>query len=377
MYCVIVSTAYPLRGGIAHFNALLARELDKHHRVETITFKRQYPALLFPGKTQEETGDSVYAPPAPQMIDSINPWSWVQVARELRRRNPDLLIFRYWIPFLAPCFGSIAHMTKRGRRTKALMICDNILPHESRPFDAAFTRYCFRQTDYFIVQSDAVERDLNAFWPGAVYRNVPHPVYSIFGQGMEKEKARQLLGISSERMMLFFGYIRQYKGLHVLLEALAQVVQHVPLQLVVAGEFYDDEEPYRVQIRRLGLEQHVMIHSQYLPNEKVGVFFSAADAVVLPYLSATQSGIIQIAYNFDKPVITTNVGGLAEVVRDGLTGFVVAPENPNALAQAMIRFYRENSEEPFSRHVRTEKGKYSWENFAHAIEDLESSGRSS
>jgi glycosyltransferase involved in cell wall biosynthesis len=266
-------------------------------------------------------------------------------------------------------------MTKKGRQTKALMICDNILPHESRPFDAAFTRYCFRQTDYFIVQSEAVERDLNAFWPGAVYRNVPHPVYSIFGQGMEKEKARKLLGISSERMMLFFGYIRKYKGLHVLLEAMAQVVPHVPFQLVVAGEFYDDEEPYRAQIRRLGLGRYVTIHSQYLPNERVGVYFSAADAVVLPYLSGTQSGIIQIAYNFDKPVITTQVGGLAEVVHDGISGYVVPPENPDALAHAIIRFYHENSEEPFSRRVRTEKEKYSWENFAHAIEDLESSGR--
>jgi glycosyltransferase involved in cell wall biosynthesis len=372
MHCIIVGTAYPLRGGIAHYNALLAEALARHHTVETVTFSRQYPAFLFPGKTQQETGEGPHGSPAPQLVDSINPFNWISVGRTLRRRRPDVLIFKYWLPFFAPCFGTIARIVRRGTNTKVILICDNVLPHERRPFDAAFTRYLFRCVNAFIVQSNAVEKELRAFWPRALYRNVPHPVYNIFGLPVSREVARQRLQLGGSRIILFFGYVRRYKGLGVLLEALSLVGRSMEVQLLVVGEFYDDEQKYRDLVKKLRLEDHVLIHSDYLPNEQVGAYFSAADAVVLPYLSATQSGIAQIAFNFEKPVIATDVGGLAEVVRDGITGIIVRPNDATALAEGVLRFYRDAPYDLLIQNIREEKKKYSWENLAAAIEELAS-----
>ncbi len=370
MKIIIVSTAYPLRGGIAHYNALLGEALSKRHDVHTVTFKRQYPSLLFPGKTQEESGEGLHAAPAPQLIDSINPFNWIAVGRTLRRQQPDLLLFKYWLPFFGPCFGTIARVATRGTRTKVLFICDNVIPHEHRPFDAAFTRYAFRPVDHFIVQSRTVERQLQEFWPGASYRLAPHPVYNIFGKPMDKQEARRLLGIRGSRVLLFFGYVRAYKGLHVLIRAIAALPREMDLHLMVVGEFYDDEQKYRTLIRELGLEDRIMIVSDYVPNDMVGRYFSASDAVVLPYVSATQSGIAQIAYNFDKPVIATDVGGLAEVIIDGETGYIVPPEDASRLAAAIKKFYDERREADFTARVRQEKGKYSWDTMVATIEEL-------
>jgi glycosyltransferase involved in cell wall biosynthesis len=215
-----------------------------------------------------------------------------------------------------------------------------------------------------------VERELKQFLPRALYRHVPHPVYNIFGAASDKDSARAALGLSDERIVLFFGYVRRYKGLHVLLDAMPHLLSHFPVRLLVVGEFYDNEQAYREQIRTLGLEHAVTLHSDYVPNERVGAYFSAADVVVLPYLSATQSGIAQIAYNFDRPVIATDVGGLAEVVLDGRTGYIVPPGDPEALAEAIARFYREHREQEFAVQVREEKRKYTWENLVAAIQEL-------
>ena len=370
MHIIIVGTAHPLRGGIAHYNALLAAALGKSHRVETITFKRQYPAFLFPGKTQQESGEHHNILPAPQLVDSVNPLNWVAVGRMIAQRKPDLLIFKYWLPFFGPCFGSIARMAKRNGHTRVLYICDNVLPHERRPFDRAFTRYAFRPADGFVVQSGTVERDLQSIVPGAAYRLVPHPVYNIFGTLLDKALARQTLGLTDRRIVLFFGYIRRYKGLHVLLEAMQHLPASFPLRLLVVGEFYDDEAAYRLAVKERGLEERVLIHSDYVSNDRVRDYFSAADAVILPYVSATQSGIAQIAYNFDKPVIATDVGGLSEVVKDGITGMIVPSNDPAALAQALQRYYTEGLEQQFVPHVREEKKKYTWENLTEAIEHL-------
>ncbi len=367
MNILIVGTAFPLRGGIAHFNALLAKHLAVRHAVETITFKRQYPKLLFPGKSQEEQGALPGVLPAPQLIDSINPFNWIGVAREVKRRKPDLLIFKYWMPFFGPCFGTIAKLAKKGMATKVLFVCDNIIPHERRIGDIALTNYAFRQADYFIVQSDAVERDLKAFVPGAVYRKVPHPVYENFGSLIEKESARASLAISARKVILFFGYVRAYKGLMVLLEAMRSLDD---VLLLAVGEFYDEEETYRRKVVDLQIQSRVRFVSEYVPNEEVGKYFSAADVVVLPYLSATQSGIVQIAYNFDKPVIATDVGGLAEVVLHERTGFIVRPDDPHALAGAIRRFYDERREEEFTMNVSQEKKKYSWDHLVQKIEEL-------
>lgn len=368
MKILILGTAFPLRGGIAHFNALLAHHLAERHAVETITFKRQYPKLLFPGTSQEEQGNLPGIKPAPRLIDSINPLNWINVAGEVKRRKPDLLIFKYWMPFFGPCFGTIAMLARKGTAMKVLFICDNIMPHERRPGDIVFTKYAFRQADYFIVQSDAVERDLTKYFPHAAYRKVPHPVYENFGAPMNKEEARVALGISAKRVILFFGYVRAYKGLKILIEAMKSVDD---VLLLAVGEFYDDENDYRQMAA--DLPSRIRFVSEYVRNEDVGTYFSAADVVVLPYLSATQSGIVQIAYNFDKPVIATDVGGLGEVVLDDRTGFIVPPNDPERLAGAIKRFYDGRREKEFMRNVAVEKRKYSWDHLVQKIEELTAS----
>lgn len=375
MNIILIGTAFPLRGGIAHYNALLARALAERHQVRTITFSRQYPALLFPGKTQEEADGAGEATPAPQLIDSVNPLSWFRVGNQIRRQAPDLLLFKYWLPFFGPCFGTIARRARANGHTKVICICDNVLPHEKRPGDALLTRYAFRSVDGFIVQSDAVEQDLNEFWGGATYRKSPHPLYTIFGDPIDRQEARRSLGIAAARVLLFFGYVRKYKGLDILLDALARLPAEMGIHLVVAGEFYDPEEGYREQIRALQIQDRVTLRPDYLPNEEVRRYFSAADAVVLPYRSATQSGIAQIAYNFGTPVIATDVGGLQEVVLHDCTGLVVPPDNPAALAEAIVQFYRSGKESLYRNNVRQERLKYTWDNLVRAIEELATSIR--
>ncbi|MBU2636398.1 MAG: glycosyltransferase [Bacteroidetes bacterium] len=371
MNIIVIGPAYPWRGGIAHFNSLLAKYLCKNHQVEIITFTRQYPKIFFPGKTQNEIDGKSPSVPVVQLIDSINPFNWIKVAKEIRERKPDLLIFKYWLPFFGPCFRTIAKHAKKNSNIKVLFICDNVIPHEKRPGDIAFTKYAFKQSDYFIVQSKSVETDLLSLFPNAKYKFAPHPVYEIFGSPIDKPQAHKTLGIYSEKVILFFGYIRQYKGLMVLLDAMNEIAKtSTPPRLLVVGEFYDDEEKYRNRVKELQLENFVQFVSDYVPNDKVNIYFSAADVVVLPYISATQSGITQIAYNFDKPVISTDVGGLAEVVIDGQTGFIVPPNNPKKLAEAIIKFYSEKKEKEFSNNVKVEKRKYSWKHFVETIEDV-------
>lgn len=373
MKIVIVGTASPFRGGIAHFNALMYTALSKRHSVTMITFRRQYPEFLFPGKTQTEEGASgEFRVPSEELVDSINPLNWIVTGRAIRAEKPDLLVFRYWLPFFGPCFGTIARIVKRGTGTKVVYVCDNVIPHEKRPGDKTLTRYAFRPADGFIVQSAAVERDLLSLFPRARYELVPHPVYHGFGAAVPQSEARQRLGITAGEVLLFFGYVRKYKGLGVLLDAMARLKDRTSLHLFVVGEFYEDEAPYREKLRALGLERTVTIRSDYLPNDEVKQYFSAADAVVLPYSSATQSGIAQIAYNFDTPVIATAVGGLTEVVRDGETGLLVPPDDPAALSAAVTRFFSSVDRGRFRAAVREEKRKYSWDNLVAAIERLAS-----
>lgn len=366
---VLVGTAYPLRGGIAHYFALLARHLSKRHTVTTITFSRQYPAFLFPGKTQEEQGDGGAAEPAAQLIDSVNPFTWISTARRIASMKPDVLVFKYWLPFFGPCFGTIAGLVRRWTGARIVFICDNVIPHERRIGDIVFTRFAFQFVDLFIVQSHAVEKELKEFRHHANAVFVPHPVYEIFGGATSKTRARTKLRITSKRVILFFGYVRRYKGLDTLLEAMAFLRKSLDVHLMVVGEFYHDERIYRKLIDDLALGDDVTVVSDYIPNNQVGEYFSAADVVVLPYRSATQSGIVQIAYQFDKPVIATDVGGLAEVVRHGVTGFIIPAENPAALASAVTDFYKTKSETRFVRAVQREKKKYSWDSLVKAIEE--------
>lgn len=374
MKIVIVSTAFPLRGGIAHYVSLLRKHLSERHTVSVITFKRQYPKFLFPGKSQEEQGEAAGEQPSPQVIDTLNPLTWFRAGRMAAAGNPDLVIFKYWMPFFAPVFGTIARTAKKRSACKVLYICDNVLPHEKTPLDRILTKWVLKSGDFFIVQSKSVENDLLSLVEKPKYKLVPHPVYEIFGKKMDRSEARKQLGIGeNEKVVLFFGYVRKYKGLHVLLEALGSVLRKMPVRLVVAGEFYDDEKPYRDQIASGGLQGAVSLYSDYIPNDRVAVYFSAADVVVLPYIDATQSGIAQIAFNFDRPVITTDVGGLAEIVRDGETGLVVPPNSPELLASAIVKFFRDDLANAFSAGVSDQKRLYSWDNLINAIEGFTSS----
>ena len=370
MNILILGTAYPMRGGIAHYNALLYTYLKKKHNVGIISFKRQYPKFLFPGKTQVEQGDPGLPVGAEPLIDSVNPLNWIRVGFLLRKRNADLVIFKYWLPFFGPCLGTICALVKWRRKTQVLVICDNVIPHEHRPGDRLFTRFAFWFADSFIVQSDSVEKDLLTVVEDPHYRKIPHPVYEIFGNSIPKKIAKDRLNIRDENVILFFGYIRAYKGLHVMIDAMKEVKRSLRIKLLVVGEFYDDEEKYRWHISDAQVRDVVDVVSDYVPNERVGEYFSAADAIMLPYLSATQSGIAQIAYNFDKPVIATSVGGLAEVVVDGVSGLIVPPNDSHALANAIKKFYAEGLEAKLSAGAAVEKKKYSWERMVEAIEQL-------
>lgn len=376
MNIILLGTAYPLRGGIAHYVGLLWKYLSRHHQVTVVTFSRQYPSLLFPGKTQQETGDAGIPLESLPWMDSINPFSWIRTGWRLRARKPDLLLFKYWMPFFAPCYGVISAIVRWRRPTKVVYICDNLIPHEHRPGDRLLTRFALRFVDGYVVQSRSVEQDLRTLVTSPRYRYLPHPVYEIFGDEISRTEARSQLAARgvhlepSDKVVLFFGYVREYKGLDVLLDAVPLVLGRHRVRVLVVGEFYNNEQAYRDQVSRLGLEQIVHFHADYVPNEEVGMFFSAADVLALPYKSATQSGIIQIAYNFRRPVIATDVGGLGEVVRDGVTGYIRPPDDPAALAEAMVRFFDEDRFTEFRENVILEARKYSWDAMVEGIEDL-------
>lgn len=380
MKAVIVSTAYPMRGGIAQYTSILYKYLSFNHNVKVYSFKRQYPEFLFPGKTQYETSEPAYRIPDADnkaAVDSINPFNWFFTALKIRKEKPDLLIYKYWIPFFAPCFFTIAFFVKMFTKTKVLYICDNVIPHEKRFGDIFLTKLAFSVADYFIVQSKTVEKDLKLLNKrNKPYVFTPHPLYNIFGEKVDGQQAREFIrkeygkDLKNENVILFFGYVRRYKGLHYLLDAMPGILKSGNVKLLVAGEFYDDEKPYREKIENLKLRDDVLLVSDFLPDDRIKYFFSAADAVVLPYLSATQSGIVQICYFYDKPVIATDVGGIGEVVISGKTGILVEPENTGQLSDAVNEFFSKNLGTEFSANIEKEKIKYTWEEYVKQLENL-------
>lgn len=378
MKIVLIGTAYPLRGGIAHYVGLLWKYLSRRHDVSIVTFSRQYPKILFPGKSQDESGDAGIPVDSVQWIDSINPFNWIRAGLRVRALKPDLIVFKFWMPFFAPSYGTIAAIARWGRATRTMFICDNVIPHERRPGDKLLTQFAFRFIDSYVVQSRAVERDLRLWKKDPLLSYLPHPVYEIFGEETTRVEARARLReidpamdlAEDERVLLFFGYVRDYKGLDVILDAMPAILEKMRVRLLVVGEFYNNEQQYRDQVTRLGIGDAVIFHSDYVANEEVGAYFSAADLLTLPYKSATQSGIIQIAYNFHRPVIATDVGGLGEVIVDGRTGAIVPPEQPAALAEAVLSFFDGNRFDEYRAAVIEEKKKYSWDHMAEGIEKL-------
>jgi D-inositol-3-phosphate glycosyltransferase len=368
----VVGPVHPWRGGIAHHTARLARELiARDHDVRVLTFTRQYPALLFPGTTQLDRSGEPVAVPSEQRIDSIGPGSWVRVGRDIARRRPDRLVFAWWHPFFAPAFGAIAALARRAG-VEVVFVCHNVLPHESSPVDRALARLAFRGASRFVVQAQAERDRLEQLVPGASVAVCPHPAYDVLAEGGHREhpaEARTVLGLSSSRALLFFGLIRPYKGLDVLIDAMALLPKRLrDVELLVAGECYGDEEIYRGQVARLGLGDRVRLELRYVANEEIPTLMCAADAVVLPYRHATQSGVAQVAFAAGRPVITTAVGGLPDVVHDGENGLLVPPADPQALAAAIARFYDEGLAAALAAGARASAATNGWAALAAAIE---------
>jgi len=369
----VLGPSYPFRGGIAHYSTLLVRTLRKKYSVQFITLSRQYPALLFPGKTQYDHSALGLQEENHPLIDSVNPLSWVKTAFALKKDNVDLVVVQWWNPFFGLAFGTIASLLNLISKTKICFLCHNVMPHESTLLDRILSRYAFSSVKYFIVHSDEDKSNLLSLKPGAVVRKNVHPTLSIFGEfaSYGKSQARIELGLRPDRkVLLFFGLIRAYKGLKCLIRAMAKVVQSLDCVLLVVGEFYESKEEYLTLIEELGLEKHIIVRDEYVKNEAVALYFSSADVVVLPYVSATQSGIVQIAFGLNKPVITTNVGGLPEAVEDGKTGFVVEPESPDKLADAILKFYAGDYEAKFSRNIKENAGAFSWNSEVKTIEEF-------
>jgi len=369
---VIIGPAYPFRGGLATYNERLARAfMQKGDEVIIHTFSLQYPSFFFPGKTQYS--DS----PAPKdlhievSVNSVNPFNWVRIGRKIRKYKPDIVIIKFWIPFMGPCFGTIARKIRKNGHSKIISIIDNIIPHEKRPGDRVLAKYFVNAVDGFVAMSKSVLDDLETFDKKKPKLFCAHPLYDNFGAIIPKEVAIQKLGLdSSLNYILFFGFIRDYKGLDLLLEAFSICInKDNSLRLIVAGEFYSDPKPYFEIIKKNNLEEYVLMHNDFIPDEKVADYFCASDIVVQPYKDATQSGVTQIAYHFNKPMIVTDVGGLAEIVTDGKVGYVVKPEITE-IADAILKFYKNNKEEEFSANAALEKQRYGWEKMTEAIEQL-------
>ncbi|TNE53766.1 MAG: glycosyltransferase [Bacteroidetes bacterium] len=360
MKIAFLSTFYPFRGGISQFNGLIYRELEKHHQVQAYSFTRQYPNILFPGKTQYVTEkDTVDRIPTKRVLDTINPFSYLKTAREIRKFAPDLFLSRYWMPFFAPSHGFVAGRMKSAVR---IAILDNVIPHEQRFFDGPLNRYFLKRFDGFVVMSDAVMKDLLSIRPNAPYLRIDHPSYSQFGERKDAQKAKELLGLSQEKkILLFFGIIRDYKGLGVLLDAFAKLDESY--HLVIAGESYGSFEKYQKQMDVLGVGDRISLFNEYIPEDEVSNYFSAADVCVLPYLSATQSGITAIAHHFGVPVIVTDVGGLKETVLHEETGLVIEKPDATILAGAIQRYYAEEFKERFSKRLLENQEEDPWDHF--------------
>lgn len=368
---IIIGSAYPLRGGgIATFNERLAKEFINEGFDTTIyTFSYQYPSFLFPGKTQYSSEPAPEGIPIKIKINSVNPFNWIKVGNELRKLKPNVIVVRYWLPFMGPCLGTILRRVKKNHHTKIICIADNILPHEKRPGDKMFTKYFIKPVDSFITMSEKVLRDLKQFAKDKPAKLVLHPLYDNFGAIITKEEARKKLGISEEdKVILFFGFIRKYKGLDILLHAFKKVIEEGKiknLKLLIAGEFYEDEKNYEELLNDPVIKDHLILYTRFIANSEVKYYLCAADCVIQPYRSATQSGVTPLAYHFEIPMIVTNVGGLPSMVSDKKAGLIAEP-NAESLAKK-IEEYFELGEDFFLPFLKEEKKRFSWKIMVDAI----------
>ena len=370
MKIIIVGTAHPYRGGLAAFNERLARQFQQEgHDVVMYTFTLQYPSFLFPGKTQY----SDELPPKDlcikEKINSINPFNWFSVGRKIRDEKADFIIFAYWMSFMSPCFGTIARTIKKDNKTTCIALVHNMIPHEPNLLDKLFPSYFVNSMDAFVALSESVMNDIEKYDKKNKPKCFsPHPIYDHYGEILSRESALSALKLDKEkRYLLFFGFIRAYKGLDLLLDAFAdERLRNYNVKLIIAGEFYEDKQFYLEKIKTLGIEPDIELRTDFIPDDEVKCYFCAADIIVQPYKTATQSGVTQIAYHFEKPMLVTNVGGLSEIVPNGKVGYVVET-NANDVANALVDFFENEKNTDFIGNIRLEKEKYAWSKMTDAI----------
>ena len=374
MRVIIIGPAHPLRGGLASYNERLAKQfIDEGNEVTIYTFSLQYPSFIFPGTTQYSTESKPSNLTINVCINSINPFNWIKVGNNLKNEKPDLVIVRYWLPFMGPCLGFILRHIKKNKQTKIVCIADNIIPHEKRFGDKAFTKYFVQPVDAFITMSDKVMTDLKLFAPTKPTQLVAHPLYDNFGEKVSKEEARLKLGIKNEELiLLFFGFIRKYKGLDLLLNAM-KIIKNSNFniqnsKLLIAGEFYEDRKAYDEQIEKLDLQESLILHTDFIPDSEVKYYLCAADVVVQPYKNATQSGVTPLAYHFEKPMIVTNVGGLPSLVPNNKVGLIAEP-NAESIAEKIIDYFTKG-EAYFLPHLIEEKKKFTWSKMTASIKQI-------
>lgn len=367
---VLIGPVYPYKGGIAHYTGLMCKALSKNNDVHMMSYSMQYPRILFKKEQKDFGNDTFKIENTDFAINTANPFNWIKVANKIKKIAPDLVIIQWWHPYFAPCYWSICKMLGE---IKVLFVCHNVFPHERFPMDRFLAKRVLRQGDFYIVQSSQDEADLKSICKEPIYRKTVHPTYNAFKiQNLTKEEGRKQLQIGEEqKVLLFFGFVREYKGLKHLLRAMPEIVKATDdIKLLVVGDFAGDKDDYLTIIKELEIGSCIEIHDGYIPDKEVEKFFVASDLVVLPYESATQSGIVQIAYGFEKPVVATNVGGLPEVVIDGKTGYIVEPKNSELLGNKIVEFFGENREKEFVNGVIEEQPKYSWERMVDIIEQL-------
>ena len=364
----IIGPAFPLRGGPAQFNENLCLELNKEgHDAQIISYKLQYPNFLFPGSSQfEKSGSAPLGIKIHTILNTINPFNWLMVARFIRKQKPDFILFRYWLPFFGPCLGTIGKLVKS--HTKVLALTDNIIPHEKRIGDHVFTKYFVKNCDGFIAMSKVVLNDLSIFTQNLNKAYSPHPMYENYGDAISIDLARKKLNLNPhDKIILFFGLIRHYKGLDILLEALAAPeIKNQGIKLLIAGEFYDDKNFYLQLIKKLKLQDRVIVHDKFIPNDEVRDYFCASNLVAQTYRNATNSGVTMVGYFYEKPMLVTNVGGLSEIVPNEVCGYVV--ENNCALiSEKVVDFFANDREKQFVKNVKIEKKKYEWIEFINSL----------
>lgn len=367
---VLIGPVYPYKGGIAHYTGLLYRALAKVYDVTMVSYKFQYPKILFKKEQKDFSNDTFKIDNTNYWLHTANPFNCISTARKINKIKPDMVIIQWWHPYFAPCYYILCKCLKK---TKILFICHNVFPHERFPLDKYLTKLTLKQGKCYIVQSKKDADDLKTIIKNPVFKQTVHPTYNAFKiDNLSREEARKRLEIEPEKkVLLFFGFIREYKGLKYLIQAMPEIVSKIPdVELLIVGDYSceEDKKFYTDMVKQCKIENYVKIYDGYIPDREVEKFFAACDLVVLPYISATQSGIVQIAFGFEKPVVVTNVGGLPDVVEDGKTGYVVEPGNSKTLADAINKYFLQNSKEAFVQKIKEEAFRFDWERIVEKIE---------